>query len=68
MEPDSSWTIHNAIADSGVRQGVTFNYSPKERDRYKEALEHIVKHLELTLGSMAPVSSVWIIATKALSK
>lgn len=36
-------------------------------DRYREALEHIVKHLEITAGGMAPVSSVYIIATKALT-
>lgn len=34
---------------------------------YREALEHIVKHLEITAGSMAPVSGIYIIATKALS-
>lgn len=38
-----------------------------EAVRYREALEHIVKHLEITAGGMAPVSSVYIIATKALT-
>lgn len=36
-------------------------------DRYREALEHIVKHMEITAGGMAPVSSIYVIATKALS-
>ena len=35
---------------------------------YREALEHIVKHLEMTAGGMAPVSGVYVIATKALTR
>ena len=35
---------------------------------YREALEHIVKHVEITAGGMAPVSSVYVIATKALTR
>lgn len=38
-----------------------------ERDRYRKALEHIVRHLEMVAGGMAPVSGVYVIATKALT-
>ena len=45
-----------------------FNQACDQRDRYHEALEHIVKHVEATAGGMAPVSGVYVIATKALTR
>ena len=37
-----------------------------ERDKYKLALEHIRKHVELSVGTVAKYSAVYHIANKAL--
>jgi len=37
-------------------------------EAYREALEHIVKHVRITAGDMAPISGTYVIATKALSR
>ena len=38
----------------------------EERDRYKEALQHIMGHQKIVAGSLSDISSTYLIAKQAL--